>query len=139
MSINKVVISGNLTRDAELRQTASGTAVLSFSVAVNERRPGANGEWEDYANFFDCVMFGSRAEKLAKYLGKGTKIVVDGRLRWSQYQAKDGTNRSRVNVIVDNLEFMAHRNGGENTTEPSPSEYSAPVQPMELYDEDIPF
>ena len=69
MSINRVIISGNLTRDPELRQTQSGMAVLSFGVAVNDRRKNpSTGEWEDYPNFVDCTMFGARANSLAQYL-----------------------------------------------------------------------
>ena len=73
MSINRVIISGNLTRDPELRSTAGGTSVLGFGVAVNDRRKNQQtGEWEDYPNFVDCTMFGTRGEKLQPYLTKGT-------------------------------------------------------------------
>ncbi|MCI1260392.1 MAG: single-stranded DNA-binding protein, partial [Atopobiaceae bacterium] len=75
MSINRVNISGNLTRDSELRQTQSGTAILRFGVAVNDRRKNnQTGEWEDYPNFIDCVMWGNRANALANYLKRGTKV-----------------------------------------------------------------
>ena len=88
MSINRVIISGNLTRDPELRQTQSGMAVLSFGVAVNDRRKNpSTGEWEDYPNFVDCTMFGARANSLANYLSKGTKVSIEGKLRWSQWNA----------------------------------------------------
>lgn len=113
MSINRVMISGNLTRDAELRTTPSGTAILSFGVAVNDRRRNANGEWEDYANFIDCTMFGRRAEALAQDLTKGVKVAIEGRLHYSSWEDRNsGQRRSKVDVTVDELEFMSSRNGG---------------------------
>lgn len=84
MSINRVNISGNLTRDPELRATASGTQVLSFGVAVNDRRRNPQtGEWEDYPNFVDCTMYGTRAEAVSRYLSKGSKVAIEGKLRYS--------------------------------------------------------
>ena len=86
MSINRVCISGNLTRDPEIRSTAGGTSVMGFGVAVNERRRNAQtGEWEDYPNFVDCTLFGRRAEALERYLSKGSKVAIEGKLRWSQW------------------------------------------------------
>ena len=111
MSINRVLISGNLTRDPELRQTGGGTQVLSFGVAVNDRRRNPQtGEWEDYPNFIDCTMFGARAEALSRYLSKGTKVAIEGKLRWSQWE-RDGQKRSKIEVVVDEIEFMS-RGGG---------------------------
>ena len=111
MSINRVIISGNLTRDPELRRTQSGMAIMSFGVAVNDRRRNQQtGEWEDYANFVDCTMFGNRAESLSNYLSKGTKVAIEGKLRWSQWE-RDGQKRSKIEVIVDDLEFLSPRNG----------------------------
>ena len=112
MSINRVIISGNLTRDAELRQTANGTSVLGFGVAVNDRRRNSQtGEWEDYANFVDCTMFGQRAQAIAQYLRKGLKVAIEGKLRYSSWE-RDGQRRSKLEVIVDDLEFMSSR--GDN-------------------------
>ena len=113
MSINKVVITGNLTRDAELRTTPSGTSVLNLGVAVNDRRRNQQtGEWEDYANFIDCTMFGRRAEALAQYLTKGTKVAIEGRLHYSSWEDRNsGQRRSKVDVTIDELEFMSSRNG----------------------------
>lgn len=113
MSINRVVITGNLTRDPELRRTQSGSAILSFGVAVNDRRRNPQtGEWEDYANFIDCTMFGNRAESLSNILVKGMKVGIEGKLRWSQWE-RDGQKRSKIEVIVDELEFMSQRNSGQ--------------------------
>lgn len=135
MSINRVCISGNLTRDPETRRTAGGTAVMSFGVAVNERAKDANGEWVDRPNFVDCTMFGTRAEAVGRYLSKGSKVSIEGRLRWSQWQAQDGSKRSKLEVIVDEIEFMSRGQERQQTAPPEPSH--APV--ADVYDEDIPF
>lgn len=126
MSINRVNISGNLTRDPELRATTGGTQVLSFGMAVNDRRKNQQtGEWEDYPNFVDCTMFGSRAEKVSRYLTKGCKVAVEGKLRYSQWE-RDGQKRSKLEVVVEEIEFMSR----QQAAEPAPSD---------AYDEDIPF
>lgn len=126
MSINRVNISGNLTRDPELRATTGGTQVLSFGMAVNDRRKNQQtGEWEDYPNFVDCTMFGSRAEKISRYLTRGCKVAVEGKLRYSQWE-RDGQKRSKLEVIVEEIEFMSR----QQAAEPAPSD---------AYDEDIPF
>ena len=110
MSINRVTISGNLTRDPELRTTQGGMAVMGFGVAVNDRRKNQQtGEWEDVPNFVDCTMFGTRAQSVMKYLGKGSKVAIDGKLRYSQWET-DAGKRSKLEVIVDEIELMS-RNG----------------------------
>ena len=112
MSINRVILSGNLTRSAELRQTQSGSSILGFGVAVNDRRKNPQtGEWEDYPNFIDCTMFGPRAEKLAQYLTKGLKVAIEGKLRYSSWENQEGHKRSKLEVIVDTLEFMSSKQG----------------------------
>ena len=109
MSINRVIISGNLTRDSELRQTAGGLPVLSFGMAVNDRRKDpTTGEWSDYPNFIDATIFGTRAEGVAPYLTKGAKVAIEGKLRWSTWE-KDGQKRSKIEVIVDEIEFMSRQ------------------------------
>ncbi|MEF9875508.1 MAG: single-stranded DNA-binding protein [Gordonibacter sp.] len=150
MSINRAIISGNLTRDPELRSTAGGLPVLGFGVAVNDRRKNQQtGEWEDYPNFIDCTMFGARAESLSRFLSKGTKVSIEGKLRWSQWE-RDGQKRSKIEVIVDELEFMSSRNdsssshGGGNAggySAPAAAPMAAPVvdASSSVYDEDIPF
>ena len=129
MAINRVAISGNLTRDPELRSTAGGTQVLSLGVAVNDRRNNPQtGEWEDYPNSADCTMFGARAEAVSRYLSKGSKVAIDGRLRYRQWE-RDGQRRSKLEVVVEEIEFMS-RDGAVSR--------SAPPEP-DVYDEDIPF
>lgn len=119
MSINRVVISGNLTRDPEMRATASGMQVLHFGVAVNDRRrnPQSN-EWEDYPNFIDCVVFGARADALSRFLTKGTKVAIEGKLRYSSWETKDGQKRSKIEVVVDDLEFLSARNSQQGQYAP---------------------
>ena len=105
MSINRVCISGNLTRDPDLRNTQSGTSVLSFGVAVNDRRQNPQtGNWEDHPNFVDCVTFGKRAESLANILRKGMKVAIDGKLRYSSWE-KDGQKRSKLEVVADDVDL----------------------------------
>lgn len=115
MSLNHVALSGNLTRDPVLRRTASGGAVLNFGIAVNERRHNKQtDEWEDYTHFVDCVMFGRRAESLAQYLTKGTKVAIEGKLNYSSWDDKDGGGRrSKLEVVVNELEFMSARKEGQ--------------------------
>lgn len=114
MSINRVTLSGNLTRDAELRRTQSDLAVLSFGLAFNERRRKPDSEeWEEIPNYIDCTLFGNRASALAVHLIKGTKVSIDGRLRWSQWEAEDGGRRTKHEIVVDELEFMAPRKDEE--------------------------
>ena len=149
MSINRVIISGNLTREPELRNTAGGVSILGFGVAVNDRRRNAQtGEWEDYPNYIDCTMFGARAESLSRFLSKGTKVSIEGKLRWSQWEKKDtGEKRSKIEVIVDELEFMSSRNnnsGDYNTARTNNASDAAIPAPSvntssSVYDEDIPF
>ena len=105
-NINRVTISGNLTRDPEIRTTASGSAILAFSVAVNERRKNAQTDsFEDVANYVGCVMFGPGAEHFSKRLTKGAKVFVDGKLRYSQWE-KEGESRSKLEVVVENLDTL---------------------------------
>lgn len=138
MAINRVIIEGNLTRDVEMRATTNGTAVAGFTVAVNEkRRNQQTGKLDDAPVFVKCSLFGIRAEKLSKYLLKGTKVTIDGKLRYSQW-TKDDEKRHELSVIVDQLEFSGSRPAKGDAAapqEPEPEPASAP----DLYDEDIPF
>lgn len=117
MSINKVIISGNLTRDAELRQTNTGMSVLKFSVAVNDRIK-KNDYWEDYPNYIDCTLWGSRADTLSQYLVKGLKVAIDGKLRYSSWETQNGDKRSKIEVICDNIEFMSRKENNTNQQQP---------------------
>lgn len=137
MALNHVAISGNLTRDAELRSTQGGSSVLTFSVAVNDRRRNSQtGEWEDYPNYIDCTVFGNRAEALSRYLTRGMKVAVEGKLRWSQWE-REGQKRSKVEVVVDEVELMSQRqqNGPQSAPQPAYAtqpqhRYANPPQPQ---------
>lgn len=108
MSINHVSITGNLTREPELRSTAGGTAVLSFGIAVNDSRKNASGQWEDVPNFFECVTFGNRATALSDILTKGMKVAIAGKLHYSNWE-KDGQKHSKVDIIANDVELMQNR------------------------------
>ena len=163
MSINKVFLTGHLTRDPECRVSASGTAVLDMGVAVNDRRRNAaTGEWEDVPNFIDCAVFGKRAEALAAHLTKGCKVAIEGKLRYSSWD-KDGERRSKLSVIVDEVEFLSRKpasqaaQGGEGAYPAAVSQGAVAAVPAGdatpdggtpaslcgipgiLYDEDVPF
>lgn len=133
MSINRCFISGNLGTEPELRATSGGMAVLSFQVAVNDRVKQQDGTWTDRPNWVSCIMFGTRAEKLAQYLHKGSKVVIEGKLRYSQWE-KDGQKRSKLEVIAEELEFMSRQDGGQPQQQAQQRN-----QDPDLYDEDIPF
>ena len=134
MSINRVIISGNIGQEPELRSTASGMPVLSFSVAVNDRRKDSGGEWTDYVNWISCTMFGARAESVSRFLSKGAKVSIEGKLRWNQWE-RDGQKRSKIEVIVDELEFMSSRGGSGEANRQSPGADAS----HSIYDENIPF
>lgn len=143
MSINRVTISGNLTKDPELRALPSGTPVLEMRMAVNDRRKNQQtGEWEDQANYIDVVVFGQRGESLSRFLSKGSKIAVDGRLRYREWENQQGDKRSKIEVVADDVDFMsgrgegggAHASGGSS----APAADAAPVEDLKDGDE-IPF
>lgn len=140
MSINEVAISGNLTRDPNVRKTASGSSVMNFSVAVNDRRKNQqSGEWEDYPNYVDCVLMGRRADSLAQYLSKGTKVSVSGKLHYSSWE-KDGQKRSKLEVLVNEIEFMSRGNGGGQYQQTQQNAQPQQRTQKSIYDDDsIPF
>lgn len=100
-NINKVCISGNVTADCK-RKKAGETPCIEFSVACNEFRK----DKEPYANFFDCTLFGKRAQGLADYIVKGQKVCVEGRLHQNRWETEDGQKRSRITVTVDEIEIV---------------------------------
>lgn len=124
-----MIVSGNLTRDPELRATSAGASVLTFGLAVNDRvKNQQTGEWEDRPNFFDIVVFGSRGEGLSRFLSKGSKVTVEGRLRWRSWETPEGDKRSKVEIVATDVEFMSRNDSAAGASSPAPD-----------YDEDIPF
>lgn len=112
-NINVVVITGNLTRDPELRSTGGGTPVCDLRVAVNSRRKdGQTGEWVDKPNYFDVTVWGAQGENCANYLSKGRPVAVEGRLDWSEWEAKDGGGkRQAVRIVANSVQFLGSRDG----------------------------
>jgi single-strand DNA-binding protein len=112
-NVNVVVITGNLTRDPELRHTPGGTAVCDLRVAVNSRRKdGQSGEWVDKPNYFDVTVWGGQGENCANYLSKGRPVAIEGRLDWREWEARDGGGkRQAVQIIANSVQFLGSRDG----------------------------
>jgi single-strand DNA-binding protein len=114
-NINRVVLTGNLTRDPELRSLPSGTSVCNLRVACNTRRKDASGEWVDKPNYFDVTVWGAQGENCAQYLSKGRPVAIDGRLEWREWEEKEtGKKRQSVDIIADSVQFLGSRDGGDN-------------------------
>jgi single-strand DNA-binding protein len=150
-NINRVILTGNLTRDPELRSLPSGTAVCSLRLACNTRRKdNATGEWTDKANYFDVTVWGRQGENAAQYLSKGRPVAIDGRLEWREWETQDGQKRQAVEIIADNIQFLGGRDdagsGGGNGFTPRsdvPADdrdlQPAPVGGGSSGEDDIPF
>ena len=114
-NINRVIITGNLTRDPELRSLPSGMSVCSLRVAVNTRRKNnSTGEWEDKPNYFDVTVWGAQGENCSRFLTKGRPCAVDGRLEWREWETQDGQKRQSVEIIADSVQFLGGREEGGN-------------------------
>jgi len=113
-NINRVVLTGNLTRDAELRNTNSGTSVCSLRIATKSPRKHASGNWIEKPNYFDVTVWGAQGENCAQYLSKGRPVAIDGRLNWREWEDQQGNKRQSVDIIADSVQFLGSREGGEN-------------------------
>jgi single-strand DNA-binding protein len=111
-NINVVVVTGNLTRDPELRSTPGGTSVCKLRVAVNSRRRDQGGEWVDKPNYFDVTVWGAQGENCANYLSKGRPVAIEGRLDWREWESKEGGKRQSVEIIANSVQFLGSRDGG---------------------------
>jgi single-strand DNA-binding protein len=118
MNINRVVLTGNLTRDPELRATGGGTSVCDLGIAVNSREK-VGGDWQDRADFFNVTVWGNQAENAAKYLTKGSPVAIDGRLRFESWEA-DGQKRSAVKIVAQAVQYLSTKGDGESQSSPEP-------------------
>src|SRR5262245_63141086 len=110
-SFNRVILLGNLTRDVEVRYLQSGTAVADVGLAVNDRRKGQNGEWIEETTFVDVTLWGRTAEVAGEYLGKGSPILIEGRLKYDTWE-KDGQKRSKLSVVCERMQMVGAKGGG---------------------------
>ena len=142
-NLNRVVLTGNLTRDPELRSLPSGTSVCQLRVATNTRRK-ENNEWVDKPNYFDVTVFGNQGESCAKYLATGRPIAIDGRLEWREWETQDGQKRQAVSITAESVQFL---NAGQGQTANGQQVSDIPVDPADLQpaaapagaDDDLPF
>jgi len=112
-NINRVIITGNLTADPELRALPSGSSVCKLRVAVNTRRKdGSTGEWQDKPNYFDVTVWGAQGENSARYLSKGRGVAIDGRLEWREWTTQEGQKRQAVEIVADSVQFLSSPDGG---------------------------
>jgi single-strand DNA-binding protein len=139
-NINRVVLTGNLTRDPELRSTASGTSVGSLRLASNTRRKNnATGEWQDKPNYFSVTVWGAQAENCARFLSKGRPVAVDGRLEWREWQTSNGDKRESVEIVAEAVQFLhAPDRKASDDAQLDESDF-APDSDVTADDEDIPF
>jgi single-strand DNA-binding protein len=148
-NINRVVLTGNLTRDPELRSTPSGTAVCGLRIACNTRRKDASGQWVDKPNYFDVTVWGAQGENCATYLSKGRPVAIDGRLEWREWEAKDGGGkRQSIDIVADSVQFLGSREGGEGNGSRFTPQSDVPADTADFQsapagagtaDDDIPF
>ena len=150
-NINRVVLTGNLTRDPELRTTGGGTSVCKLRIACNTRRKDSTGQWVDKPNYFDVTVWGQQGENCATYLQKGRPVAIDGRLEWREWEAQDGSGkRQAIDIIADSVQFLGGRgeeNGGGNGHRFTPdsdvpadtSDFAPAPTSSGAADDDIPF
>jgi single-strand DNA-binding protein len=117
-NFNKAILMGNITRDPELRRTPSGKSVCNFTIAINRSWNDDSGQKREEVTFVKCAAWGPTGERIADSLGKGSPIMVEGRLTTSKWTAKDGTERSELSVFVESMQFLAGR-PKEEREEPS--------------------
>jgi len=147
ININRVVLTGNLTADPELRVLPSGTTLCKLRLACNERRKnGATGKWEDKANYFDITIWGKQGENAARYLRKGRACAIDGRLEWREWESDDGSKHQAVSVVADTVQFLGGSAPTESTCDAPAPESAIPFDfsdmagtPAPAGDGDIPF
>ena len=113
MNVNRVVITGNLTADPEVRQLRSGNSLCRLRIACNTRRRQPDGSWGEKPNYFDVVVWGAQGEAAKRFLSKGSAVAVDGRLEWREWTAESGEKRQAVEIVAENLQFLERGGGGQ--------------------------
>src|SRR5271167_2994423 len=113
-NINRIVLTGNLTTDPDLRSLPSGTSVCNLRIACNTRRKSSDGEWVDKPNYFNVTVWGAQGESVARYLSKGSALAVDGRLEWREWEAEDASKRQATQIIADSVQFLGGGSGEQN-------------------------
>ena len=148
MSFNRIILVGNLGRDPELRYTAQGTPVCTFTMATNDRRKDRNGEMQDQTTWFRVTLWNRQAETASQYLHKGKPVYIEGRLRVEEFTDREGRQRQSLEVTATDMQFIGSRqddSGAERSASASASTSSsaagpgAPAEPADLSDDDIPF
>jgi single-strand DNA-binding protein len=142
MSVNKVLLIGNLGRDPEMRYTPSGRPVARFSLATTEVWNDAEGNRQERTEWHNIVVWGKQAESCSQYLAKGRQVFVEGSIRSRSYDDKDGNRRYITEVIAQRVQFLGGRGGGESAAPPPPSaaaEEPAGGPPAAADEDDIPF
>jgi single-strand DNA-binding protein len=143
-SFNRVILLGNLTRDPELRYLQSGTAVVDIGLAVNDKRKNANGEWVEETTFVDVTLWGRTAEVVGEYLGKGSPVLIEGRLKLDTWEGQDGQKRSKLKVVGERMQMVGAKGGqggqgGQGGGGPRPAarqnaQFQQAAPPDEVYD-----
>jgi len=140
---NKIILAGNLTRDIEIRYTQSGAAIGNTAIATSRKFKSQTGEQKEEVLFVDITFFGRTAEIANQYLRKGSKVLVDGRLKLDQWTAQDGSKRSKHSVTVENLQMLGSKDeaapmGGNGYSQQEGTSYEAPVQQENSYSQPAP-
>ena len=142
MSVNKVILVGNLGKDPELRYTPSGTAVCTFSLATTERFKNKQGEQQDRTEWHNIVVWAGLAEVCGKYLTKGKQVYLEGRIQNRSYDDRDGNKRYITEIVANEMQMLGRageQNGGGRPTTPADDFSQAPPEPQFNPDDDIPF
>ena len=134
--MNKVILMGNLTKDPETRSTQTGKTVTSFSVATNENYVDAQGDKQQKTEFHNVVAWGKQGEAIAKYLGKGRKILLEGKVAYSNFIGTDGTKKYKTDIVLSNFHFVDNKpEAANNYSQPTPASTGLP--PVNAYGEEM--
>ena len=137
-SFNRVILIGNLTRDVEVKYLQIGTAVTEIGLAINDRRKGDNGQWIEETTFVDVTLWERTAEIAAEYLGKGSSVLIEGRLKLDSWES-DGQKRSKLKVIGERLQMLDGKSERGESKQEKPTRASQPERAVPPPGDDIPF